>query len=55
QFGKAYIVPTLLDPRLLTGITPKIAAAAYASGVARKQLDEAQYKAQLEVLGKTLI
>jgi malate dehydrogenase (oxaloacetate-decarboxylating)(NADP+) len=48
-------VPTLLDKRLLTGVTPKIAAAAYQSGVARKQLDEAEYRAQLEVLASTLL
>jgi malate dehydrogenase (oxaloacetate-decarboxylating)(NADP+) len=55
HFGNDYIVPTLLDKRLLTGVTPKIAAAAYQSGVARKQLDEAEYRAQLEVLASTLL
>jgi malate dehydrogenase (oxaloacetate-decarboxylating)(NADP+) len=55
QFGKDYIVPTLLDKRLLTGVTPKIAAAAYESGVASKQLDEAKYRAHLEALAQTLI
>ena len=55
QFGKDYIVPTLLDKRLLTGVTPKIATAAFESGVASKQLSETQYSAQLEALAKTLI
>jgi malate dehydrogenase (oxaloacetate-decarboxylating)(NADP+) len=55
HFGRDYIVPTLLDKRLLTGVTPKIATAAHASGVARKQLDEAAYGKQLEALAKTLL
>jgi malate dehydrogenase (oxaloacetate-decarboxylating)(NADP+) len=55
QFGKDYIVPTLLDKRLLTGVTPRIAAAAFDSGVARKQLHQTQYEAQLEALAKTLV
>jgi malate dehydrogenase (oxaloacetate-decarboxylating)(NADP+) len=54
HFGKDYIVPTLLDKRLLTGVTPKVAVAAHESGVARKQLDETAYRAQLEALAKTL-
>jgi malate dehydrogenase (oxaloacetate-decarboxylating)(NADP+) len=55
RFGKEYIVPTLLDKRLLTMVTPKIAAAAFESGVARKQLNEVEYRVQLEGLAKTLI
>jgi malate dehydrogenase (oxaloacetate-decarboxylating)(NADP+) len=55
RFGKEYVVPTLLDERLLTAVTPKIAAAAYASGIARKQLNEVEYKGQLAALAKTLI
>jgi malate dehydrogenase (oxaloacetate-decarboxylating)(NADP+) len=55
HFGKDYIVPTLLDKRLLTGVTPKIATAAYDSGVARKQLNEKEYCLQLDALAKTLI
>jgi malate dehydrogenase (oxaloacetate-decarboxylating)(NADP+) len=55
HFSKDYIVPTLLDKRLLTGVTPKIATAAFDSGVARKQLDENVYRVQLESLAKTLI
>jgi malate dehydrogenase (oxaloacetate-decarboxylating)(NADP+) len=53
-FSKDYIVPTLLDKRLLTGVTPKVAAAAYESGVARNQLNETAYCAQLAALAKTL-
>ncbi|MGZ5781526.1 MAG: malic enzyme, partial [Burkholderiaceae bacterium] len=55
QFGQDYIVPGLLDKRLLTDVTPKIATAAYDSGVARKQLIERDYRVQLEELAKTLI
>jgi len=55
NFSKDYIVPGLLDKRLLTGVTPKIAAAAYDSGVARKQLKEGEYRIRLEALAKTLI
>jgi malate dehydrogenase (oxaloacetate-decarboxylating)(NADP+) len=55
HFGPEYVVPTLLDKRLLTGVTPKIATAAHESGVARKRLDEAVYRAQLDALAKTLL
>jgi len=55
HFGPEYVVPTLLDKRLLTGVTPKIAAAAYESGVARKQLNEKEYRVELEALAKTLL
>jgi malate dehydrogenase (oxaloacetate-decarboxylating)(NADP+) len=55
RFGNEYIVPTLLDKRLLMGVTPKIATSAYQSGVARKHLDEEAYCARLEALARTLI
>jgi malate dehydrogenase (oxaloacetate-decarboxylating)(NADP+) len=55
QFGKKYIVPTLLDGRLLTGVTPKIAAAAFESGVASKELEPVAYTARLEALARTLL
>ena len=55
QFGKNYVVPMLLDKRLLSGVTPKIAAAAYESGVAKRQLLESEYRVQLEELAKTLL
>ena len=55
QFGRSYIVPTLLDKRLLTGVTPQIVAAAQESGVARRPLDEASYVARLEALAQTLL
>lgn len=55
RFGKDYVVPGLLDPRLLVGVTPKIAQAAFRSGVARKELDAEAYAANLAKLGESLI
>ncbi|MYM38096.1 malic enzyme-like NAD(P)-binding protein [Duganella qianjiadongensis] len=55
RFGKDYVVPGLLDPRLLSGVTPKIAAAAFRSGVARKQLDEQVYAEDLKDLAGDLL
>ena len=55
QFGKNYIVPTLLDKRLLVGVTPKIAEAARESGVAKRRLQPEEYRARLEALAKTLL
>jgi malate dehydrogenase (oxaloacetate-decarboxylating)(NADP+) len=43
RFGKDYVTPGRLDPRLLRGVTPKIVTAAYHSGVARKELIEIDY------------
>ena len=54
RFGKDYLVPDLLDPGLLTSVPPKIATAAFLSGVASRCLDEAQYRARLAVLAATL-
>jgi malate dehydrogenase (oxaloacetate-decarboxylating)(NADP+) len=55
RFGKDYVVPGLLDSRLLSGVTPKIAQAAFASGVARKELDLDAYAQHLVKLGGTLL
>ena len=55
RFGKDYVVPGLLDDRLLPTVTPKIAQAAMRSGVARKELDMTAYFERLEALGKHLI
>ncbi len=38
QFGKDYIIPKPLDPRLLTHVAPAVAKAAMDSGVARKPI-----------------
>ena len=55
RFGKDYVVPGLLDDRLLPTVTPKIAQAAMQSGVARKELDMTAYFERLEALGKHLL
>jgi malate dehydrogenase (oxaloacetate-decarboxylating)(NADP+) len=55
RFGKDYVVPGLLDDRLLPTVTPKIAQAAMRSGVARKELDMTAYFERLEALGKQLL
>ncbi|OEZ60601.1 NADP-dependent malic enzyme [Duganella sp. HH105] len=55
RFGKDYVVPGLLDPRLLSGVTPKIATAAWRSGVARKELIELEYADDLRDLAESLI
>ena len=55
HFSKDYVVPTLLDERLLAQVTPKIAAAAIRSGVARKELDMNAYADRLATLKTTLL
>jgi malate dehydrogenase (oxaloacetate-decarboxylating)(NADP+) len=39
-FGKEYIIPKLIDPRLLTTVAPAVAKAAIDSGVARKIIND---------------
>jgi malate dehydrogenase (oxaloacetate-decarboxylating)(NADP+) len=47
-FGKDYIIPKPLDPRLITTIAPAVAKAAMESGVARKPIiDWEQYRLEL--------
>ena len=40
SFGKDYIIPKLLDPRLATSVAPAVARAAIESGVARKKIED---------------
>ena len=40
HFGKEYIIPKPLDPRLLTTVAPAVARAAIESGVARKPITD---------------
>lgn len=48
QFGKTYIIPKALDPRLIATISPAVAKAAIDSGVARKMItDWEAYKNEL--------
>ncbi|GAA0263047.1 NADP-dependent malic enzyme [Halobacterium noricense] len=54
QFGSEYIIPKPLDPRVLFEVAPTIAEAAIDSGVARRDLDLAEYREELEArLGKS--
>ncbi len=47
-FGKNYIIPKPLDPRLLTTVAPAVAKAAMDSGVAKKPIaDWERYEAEL--------
>jgi malate dehydrogenase (oxaloacetate-decarboxylating)(NADP+) len=49
SFGKEFIIPKPLDPRLLTTVAPAVAKAAIASGVAKKKITNwAKYKEELE-------
>jgi malate dehydrogenase (oxaloacetate-decarboxylating)(NADP+) len=47
-------VPDLLDSRMLTSVVPKVAAAAFHSGVAGVALEPAAYSAQLKALAESL-
>ena len=48
-FGKDYLIPKPLDPRLITAISPAVAKAAMESGVARKPItDWLEYEQELE-------
>ena len=40
KFGKEYIIPKPLDPRLITTVAPAVARAAIESGVARKPIED---------------
>ncbi len=40
RFGREYIIPKPLDPRLLTSVAPAVAKAAMKSGVARKPIHD---------------
>ncbi len=47
-FGKEYIIPKPLDPRLILTVAPAVARAAMDSGVARKPIEDwEQYKLEL--------
>lgn len=53
SFGRSYIIPKPLDPRLLTTVAPAVAKAAIDSGVARLKIDDWEaYKDKLrEMMG----
>ncbi|MBC7879065.1 MAG: NADP-dependent malic enzyme [Anaerolineales bacterium] len=47
KFGREYILPTPLDPRVLLWEAPAVAEAAMQTGVARKKIDMEEYREQL--------
>jgi malate dehydrogenase (oxaloacetate-decarboxylating)(NADP+) len=54
RFGRDYLIPKPVDPRVLFHIAPAVAKAAMDSGVARRHIDMDDYKQQIErVLGPT--
>lgn len=53
-FGRDYLIPKPVDPRVLLRVAPAVAQAAIESGVARRQLDINVYRQQIErILGPT--
>ncbi len=54
QFGRDYLIPKPVDPRVLFHVAPAVAKAAMDSGVARQKVDIAQYTRDIErILGPT--
>ena len=47
KFGREYIIPKPLDPRVLLWEAPAVAEAAMRTGVARKPIDIDEYRQQL--------
>ncbi len=50
SFGREYIIPKPLDPRVLLWVAPAVAQAAMESGVARQRIDLADYRERLRKL-----
>ena len=48
DFGPRYIIPKPFDPRVLLFVAPAVAQAAMETGVARQQVDLAEYERRLE-------
>jgi malate dehydrogenase (oxaloacetate-decarboxylating)(NADP+) len=48
QFGRDYLIPKPVDPRVLFHIAPAVAKAAIDSGVARTKIDMEAYQKQIE-------
>ena len=47
KFGKDYLIPKPLDPRVMLWVAPAVAEAAMKSGVARRQIDLDEYREEL--------
>jgi malate dehydrogenase (oxaloacetate-decarboxylating)(NADP+) len=48
RFGKEYLIPKPFDARILLWVAPAVAEAAMRTGVARRELDLAEYRTSLE-------
>jgi malate dehydrogenase (oxaloacetate-decarboxylating)(NADP+) len=48
SFGREYIIPKPLDPRVLLFVAPAVAEAAMADGVARVKIDLSEYRERLK-------
>lgn len=54
RFGRDYLIPKPMDPRVLLYVAPAVAEAAMKSGVARKEVNIDQYTQHIErILGPT--
>jgi malate dehydrogenase (oxaloacetate-decarboxylating)(NADP+) len=54
SFGRDYLIPKPVDPRVLLRVAPAVAEAAMKSGVARRKVDLAEYQERIErILGPT--
>jgi malate dehydrogenase (oxaloacetate-decarboxylating)(NADP+) len=49
KFGRGYIIPKPLDPRVLLWVAPAVAEAAMNTGVARRKIDLEAYREQLSL------
>jgi malate dehydrogenase (oxaloacetate-decarboxylating)(NADP+) len=47
KFGRDYLIPKPLDPRVLLWVAPAVAQAAMTSGVARRHINVEQYRVEL--------
>ncbi len=57
KFGREYLIPKPLDPRVLLWVAPAVARAAMESGVARRTIDLEEYRMELirrQGLGQTV-
>ena len=57
KFGRDYLIPKPLDPRVLLWLAPAVAKAAMDSGVARREIDLDEYRMELigrQGLGETV-
>ncbi len=48
EFGREYLIPKPFDPRILVWVASAVAEAAIKTGMARKELDIASYREELE-------